>query len=75
MPVGTGVQPGADTLVLAAYLLTGGDERVAARKVDDFIRRLPGFENVRLLEAWGRRAAAPELRRGRLLASRPLSRS
>ena len=26
--------------------------RAAARKVDDTIRRLPGFATVRLLEAW-----------------------
>ena len=61
-PVGSGVQPSAETRFIAAYLLGGGDGRRAARKIDATIQRLPGFGDVRLLEAWVDRhtdAAAP----------------
>jgi hypothetical protein len=51
-PVGSGVQPSDETRFLAAYLFSGADGRSAARKVDNTIRRLPGFEDLRLLEAW-----------------------
>jgi hypothetical protein len=51
-PVGTGVQPAAETRFLAGYLFADGAGRAAARKVDETIRRLPGFGDVRLLEAW-----------------------
>jgi hypothetical protein len=51
-PVGTGVQPDAELRFLATYLFGGPDGRAAARKVDETIRRLPGFETVQLLEAW-----------------------
>ena len=51
-PVGTGVQPEAEVRFLATYLFAGPEGRAAARKVDDTIRRLPGFETVRLLESW-----------------------
>jgi len=51
-PVGSGVQPRAELCFLGAYLFGGADGRAAARKVDDTIRRLPGFATVRLLEAW-----------------------
>jgi len=51
-PVGSGVQPDAELRFLAAYLFTDEDGRAAARKVDDTIRRLPGFATVSLLEAW-----------------------
>ena len=51
-PVGSGVQPDAELRFLATYLFAGPEGRAAARKVDDTIRRLPGFENVQLLEAW-----------------------
>jgi hypothetical protein len=50
-PVGSGVQPAAELRFLATYLYGGPDGRAAARKVDETIRRLPGFETVRLLEA------------------------
>jgi hypothetical protein len=50
--VGSGVQPDAELRFLATYLFAGPDGRAAARKVDETIRRLPGFENVQLLEAW-----------------------
>jgi hypothetical protein len=51
-PVGSGVQPAAETRFLADYLLSGPDGRAAARRVDATIRRLPGFADVRLHEAW-----------------------
>lgn len=50
--MGSGVQPRAELAFLAGYLFGGPDGRAAARKVDDTIRRLPGFSEVRLLEAW-----------------------
>ncbi|HEX9748845.1 MAG TPA: hypothetical protein VGB86_10625 [Methylomirabilota bacterium] len=51
-PVGSGVQPEAELRFLAAYLFGGPEGRAAARKVDETIRRLPGFETVQLLESW-----------------------
>jgi hypothetical protein len=51
-PVGSGVQPESELRFLATYLFAGAEGRAAARKVDDTIRRLPGFETVQLLEAW-----------------------
>jgi hypothetical protein len=51
-PVGSGVQPAEETRFLAAYLLTGPEGREAARRVDRTIRRLPGFAEVALLDAW-----------------------
>lgn len=57
-PVGSGVQPAEETRFLGAYLFSGSDGPPAARKVDDTIRRLPGFNEVRLLEAWLTRHAA-----------------
>ena len=51
-PVGSGVQPRSELEFMARYLFAGTEGRAAARKVDDTIRRLPGFADVRLLEAW-----------------------
>jgi hypothetical protein len=51
-PVGSGVQPDDELRFLATYLFAGPGGRAAARKVDDTIRRLPGFETVQLLEGW-----------------------
>ena len=51
-PVGSGVQPRRELEFMAGYLFSDGDGRAAARKVDDTIRRLPGFATVQLLEAW-----------------------
>jgi hypothetical protein len=51
-PVGSGVQPRSELEFMARYLFAGDEGRAAARKVDDTIRRLPGFADVRLLEAW-----------------------
>ena len=51
-PVGTGVQPQHERDFMARYLFADEDGRAAARRVDDTIRRLPGFDTVELLEAW-----------------------
>lgn len=56
-PVGSGVQPDAEVRFLARYLLGGADGRAAARRIDATIRRLPGFADVSLVEAWVDRAA------------------
>jgi hypothetical protein len=51
-PVGAGVQPGAETRFLAGYLFAGPAGRAAAHTIDRTIRRLPGFADVALVEAW-----------------------
>ena len=51
-PVGSGVQPAAETRFLAAYLFSGAEGRAAARKVDATIATLPRFEDTRLLQDW-----------------------
>ena len=51
-PVGSGVQPDEEVGFVAGYLLGGRDGRAAARKIDETIRRLPGFAGVALAEAW-----------------------
>jgi rubrerythrin len=56
-PVGSGVRPAAETRRLASYLFSGREGLVAARRVDDTIRRLPGFADCSLLEAWIAREA------------------
>jgi hypothetical protein len=58
-PVGSGVGPPADLEFMAHYLFAGDEGRAAARKVDDTIRKLPGFEGVQLLEAWMDRHVGP----------------
>ncbi len=60
-PVGSGVQADAELRFLATYLFGGPEGRAAARKVDETIRRLPGFETVQLLESWmDRHVRTPE---------------
>jgi hypothetical protein len=56
-PVGSGVQPNAELRFMARYLFSDDDGRAAARRVDETIRRLPGFAGVALLEAWMQRYA------------------
>jgi hypothetical protein len=51
-PVGSGVQPESETRFIGSYLFSGPGGREAAQTVDRTIRRLPGFEGVRLLESW-----------------------
>jgi hypothetical protein len=57
-PVGSGVQPDAETRFVAEYLFGDADGRAAAQKVDETIRRLPGFADAQLLEAWIERSCA-----------------
>jgi len=56
-PVGTGVGTPGELEFMAQYLFDGEDGRIAIRKVDETIRRLPGFASVQLLEAWMNRHA------------------
>jgi len=56
-PVGSGVQPDTELRFMARYLFGDADGRAAARRVDETIRRLPGFADVGLLEAWLHRYA------------------
>jgi hypothetical protein len=66
-PVGSGVQPADETRFLARYLFAGPDGAQAARKVDDTIRRLPGFSDACLLESWiGRHESGSAAGRQRL---------
>ena len=58
-PVGSGVQPREELVFLAGYLFSDAEGRAATRKVDDTIRRLPGFSKARLLEAWMDRFVEP----------------
>jgi len=51
-PVGSGVQPDAEVRFLARYLFGDREGRAAARRIDGTIRRLRGFEDVALVEAW-----------------------
>jgi hypothetical protein len=51
-PVGSGEQDKEELRFLAGYLFSGDEGRAVARKVDETIRRLPGFATVRLVEAW-----------------------
>lgn len=51
-PVGSGVQPRQELLFMAKYLFADAEGVAAIRKVDETIRRLPGFATVQLLEAW-----------------------
>jgi hypothetical protein len=51
-PVGSGVGSDDDLRFMARYLFAGPDGRAQARKVDDTLRKLPGFADVQLLEAW-----------------------
>jgi hypothetical protein len=58
-PVGSGVGPEPELQFLASYLFAGEEGRAAVRKVDETIRRLPGFEGAQLLEAWMDRNVRP----------------
>jgi len=51
-PVGSGVQPQSELRFMAGYLFGDAEGVAAVRKVDETIRRLPGFATVQLLEAW-----------------------
>jgi hypothetical protein len=58
-PVGSGVGAETELEFMARYLFSGEEGRQAARKVDDTIRRLPGFAGARLLESWMDRHVGP----------------
>ena len=58
-PVGSGVGTDDDLKFMARYLFSGDEGRVHARKVDDTLRKLPGFDNAQLLEAWMDRHVGP----------------
>jgi hypothetical protein len=51
-PVGAGVRPKPEMIFVAGYLFSGTEGQQAARKIDATIRRLPGFHDVQLFEAW-----------------------
>ena len=51
-PVGSGVGTDEDLQFMARYLFAGDDGRAHARKVDETLRKLPGFADAPLLEAW-----------------------
>ncbi len=51
-PVGSGVQSQGELRFMARYLFADEPGRAAARRVDETIRRLPGFATVGLLESW-----------------------
>ncbi len=54
-PVGTGVQPDAEVRFLARFLFADEAGRASLRRIDATIRRLPGFADVPLAEAWADR--------------------
>jgi rubrerythrin len=62
-PVGAGVQPDQEVRFLAEWLFADDAGRNAARRIDAAIRRLPGFADAELIEAYLDAAADPEARR------------
>ena len=58
-PVGSGVGSDEDLKFMAAYLFAGPEGRAQARKVDDTLRKLPGFADADFLEAWMDRHVGP----------------
>src|SRR3989442_7240550 len=56
-PVGSGVGVPGELEFMAKYLFDGEEGQIAIRKVDETIRRLPGFATVQLLETWMSRHA------------------
>jgi hypothetical protein len=61
-PVGAGVQPREETRFLAQFLFGDAEGRAGAQRVDETIRRLPGFADADLLEAWVTRHCQPATR-------------
>jgi len=57
-PVGSGVAPSEETRFVARHLFGDESGREAARRIDATIRRLPGFADIQLVEAWVARHAA-----------------
>ena len=58
-PVGSGVAPAEETLFMGRHLFGDAEGRAAARRIDETIRRLPGFADVRLVEAYVERYLSP----------------
>jgi hypothetical protein len=58
-PVGSGVQLDPEVRFVAGFLFGGAAGLAAARKIDATIRRLPGFEDVALVESWLAREIGP----------------
>ena len=58
-PVGSGVGSDEDLRFMAGYLFAGAEGRAQARKVDDTLRKLPGFADAQFLEAWMDRNVDP----------------
>ena len=54
-----GVGTDEDLKFMARYLFAGPEGRAQARKVDDTLRKLPGFADADLLEAWMDRHVGP----------------
>lgn len=69
-PVGSGVQSDADVAFLARHLFGGPEGRAAARKIDGTIRRLPGFANAQLIEAFVDRSERGAVPSPQMIASR-----
>jgi rubrerythrin len=57
-PVGSGVAPAEETRAIALHVFGDAAGRAAAAEVDETIRRLPGFADAELVEAWIERHAA-----------------
>lgn len=58
-PVGAGVAPAEETDFVARHLFGDAAGRAAARRIDETIRRLPGFADVHLVGAFVERHAGP----------------
>ncbi len=59
-PVGSGVMPEAETSHLATYLFAGGSGEETVRRIDRRIDRLPGLEDLHLVERAVRARRADE---------------
>jgi hypothetical protein len=58
-PVGSGVEPDGEVRFIAGWLFGSEAGRAAARRIDSTIRRLPGFADVGLVDAWLDRHVGP----------------
>jgi hypothetical protein len=58
-PVGSGVVADEGLKFMARYLFGGFDGLAAARRVDETLRKLPGFTGAQFLEAWMERHVGP----------------
>jgi hypothetical protein len=58
-PVGAGVRPLDEIRFIARHLFGDAEGQAAARRIDAMIRKLPGFADVQLVEAWVARHVEP----------------